>query len=66
MHDGTRAGVWMIDFGKTVPLPEGVRITHDSPWLRGNHEDGYITGLENLLSLLETLYEDTMQNNIPL
>ena len=56
----------MIDFGKTVPLPEGINITHDTPWERGNHEDGYITGLENLLSLMETLYEDTMQNNIPI
>ncbi|GIY82828.1 kinase [Caerostris extrusa] len=26
IHDGKKAGAWMIDFAKTLPLPEGVTI----------------------------------------
>lgn len=58
VHDKVKASVWMIDFGKTVPLPEGFQIKHNVPWARGNHEDGYLTGLDNLTSLLEELLND--------
>lgn len=54
IHDGKRAGVWMIDFAKTIPIPEGLSISHRSPWVLGNHEDGYLTGLDNLISVLES------------
>ncbi|XP_067938425.1 uncharacterized protein [Watersipora subatra] len=58
VHGGDKAGVWMIDFGKTTPLPAGVTITHDQPWERGNHEDGYLTGLDNLIALMKNILED--------
>lgn len=45
------ASVNMIDFGKTTPLPEGTTITHQSEWVEGNHEDGYLCGLDNLIRL---------------
>ncbi|XP_033733627.1 uncharacterized protein LOC117322792 [Pecten maximus] len=60
VHDKSeKASAWMIDFGKTMPLPSGVSIDHRSPWVEGNHEDGYMTGLDNLLSILMELTKNT-------
>ncbi|XP_055938778.1 inositol-trisphosphate 3-kinase homolog isoform X2 [Argiope bruennichi] len=53
IHDGKRAGAWMIDFAKTLPLPEGVTVDHRSKWTHGNREDGYLTGLDNLIMVLK-------------
>ena len=55
MHDSQKAGVWLIDFGKTVSVPEGLSIDHKSPWEVGNHEDGYLIGIENLILLFRDL-----------
>lgn len=55
MHDSQKAGVWLIDFGKTVSVPEGLSIDHNSPWEVGNHEDGYLIGIENLILLFGDL-----------
>lgn len=44
-----RAGVFWIDFAKTLPLPEGLKVTHRSPWIQGNREDGILTGVDNLV-----------------
>ncbi len=46
IHDNTKANIWLIDFGKTIAVPEGISIDHKSPWEAGNHEDGYLTGIE--------------------
>lgn len=43
--------VHLIDFGKTIPLAPDVSIDHRSPWIEGNHEDGYLWGLDNLIRL---------------
>ncbi|XP_005414083.1 PREDICTED: inositol-trisphosphate 3-kinase C [Chinchilla lanigera] len=56
VHDHTGlAKVWMIDFGKTVPLPDHHTLTHRLPWAEGNREDGYLWGLDNLIRLLQGL-----------
>merc|ERR1711879_828867 len=48
-----KAKVFMIDFAKTHPVPDEIDIDHRSPWVLGNHEDGLIFGLENLISCWE-------------
>ncbi|XP_053703736.1 inositol-trisphosphate 3-kinase C isoform X1 [Synchiropus splendidus] len=58
VHDWTgRTGVWMIDFGKTVPLPPPGTLDHRTPWVQGNHEDGYLWGLDNLIDLLTDMLQ---------
>ena len=60
VHDSTgKASIWMIDFGKTTPLPDGMTLTHRAEWVEGNHEDGYLIGIDNLINLFEDMgYDD--------
>lgn len=55
VHDRTQASVWLIDFAKTVVLPSHIKIDHNSVWSVGNHEDGYLIGINNLISIFEEL-----------
>lgn len=56
VYDSTDlCSVHLIDFGKTIPLSSGVTIDHRSPWVEGNHEDGYLWGLDNLIRLWEKI-----------
>mmetsp|Transcript_11148 Transcript_11148/g.29676 ORF Transcript_11148/g.29676 Transcript_11148/m.29676 type:complete len:893 (-) Transcript_11148:139-2817(-) len=47
-------GVFWIDFAKTRPVGDA-HITHDRAWVPGNHEDGLLLGLDNLISAMETV-----------
>ncbi|KAI5105250.1 inositol-trisphosphate 3-kinase B-like isoform X2, partial [Silurus meridionalis] len=53
VHDclTNKANIWMIDFGKTTPVPDNMHLKHDVPWVEGNREDGYLLGLVSLISL---------------
>lgn len=54
MYDSVRAGVWMIDFAKSFPV-EGHVMDHRTEWQMGNHEDGYLTGVDNLIQIMEEM-----------
>ncbi|XP_029454479.1 LOW QUALITY PROTEIN: inositol-trisphosphate 3-kinase A [Rhinatrema bivittatum] len=58
VHDKSgHAQVWLIDFGKTTPLPDGKILDHRIPWQEGNREDGYLLGMDNLIDILSSLAE---------
>nr|XP_020491488.1 inositol-trisphosphate 3-kinase B-like isoform X2 [Labrus bergylta] len=53
VHDhSSKASVWMIDFGKTTPVPNMSQLLHDVPWAEGSREDGYLIGLTSLIASL--------------
>ncbi|RVE67356.1 hypothetical protein OJAV_G00102210 [Oryzias javanicus] len=52
VHDHSKASVWMIDFGKTTPLPDSMELQHNIPWVEGSREDGYLIGLTSLTASL--------------
>lgn len=52
MYDSEGAGAWMIDFAKALPVPcELPHLSHRRPWQLGNHEDGYLIGVDNLIQV---------------
>lgn len=58
VHDSKgRAKVWMIDFGKTTPLPDGEELTHRAAWEEGNREDGYLCGLDSVLDIISSMLD---------
>lgn len=62
VHDRDRANIWLIDFAKTVVLPDDVKIDHNSTWSVGNHEDGYLLGITNLINIFEEILNDNMND----
>ncbi|XP_014668673.1 PREDICTED: inositol-trisphosphate 3-kinase A-like isoform X2 [Priapulus caudatus] len=53
IYDDTSVGVWMIDLAKTAAISDALEIDHRSPWILGNHEDGYLHGLDNLIEIVD-------------
>ncbi|MGH0185336.1 UNVERIFIED_CONTAM: hypothetical protein FKN15_016959 [Acipenser sinensis] len=62
VHDAVCVcSVWMIDFGKTIPVPGEGTLRHDVPWQEGNREDGYLIGLAQLRRAVRETLERASQ-----
>merc|ERR1711924_16227 len=55
---GSSASVYVIDFAKTSSVPDHVNITHLDPWEPGNHEDGILLGMSNVIQCWERVLAD--------
>lgn len=54
LHDRhCEVGLWMIDFGKTVEVDRELDHLKFSEDNLDEHEDGYLLGLDNLMSIIE-------------
>lgn len=58
LHDRRHASCWLIDFAKTDTLPDDIKITHKKNWEVGNHEDGYLIGLNNIIDLFTAVAKE--------
>lgn len=58
VHDQNKANIWMIDFGKTRKLPEGVKLEHNVKWEEGSLEDGYLIGIHSLIDIFKEAIEN--------
>ncbi|KAE8737659.1 hypothetical protein FOCC_FOCC016874 [Frankliniella occidentalis] len=66
VHDADKANIWLIDFAKSRVLPAGVGpITHNAPWIEGNHEDGYLIGLRNLIDIFTEMEQNPEEPPTP-
>jgi len=45
----------LIDFAKTELLGGGATLSHREEWVLGNHEDGYLSGLDSLIEVWKNL-----------
>lgn len=54
-----RCGMNMIDFAKTKPVPEDLNIDHRTQWQVGNHEDGILYGIDNLVNIFDEVLART-------
>lgn len=53
IYDDERVGAWLIDFAKTRRVPNDIKVTHREPWQQGNHEEGFLYGLDRLINTIE-------------
>ncbi|XP_076313761.1 inositol 1,4,5-triphosphate kinase 2 [Tachypleus tridentatus] len=58
VHDNHTASIWLIDFAKTHPAPVDMKLSHRDPWQVGNHEDGYLIGINSLIEIFMDILEE--------
>lgn len=61
IYDDHNVGVWLIDFAKTYPVPPGILLNHRKPWVQGNHEEGLLYGLDQLISVSVTIINNSVR-----
>ncbi|KAF5282353.1 hypothetical protein FQR65_LT14342 [Abscondita terminalis] len=61
IYDDVKVGAWLIDFAKTNLVPDGLILDHRSPWTQGNHEEGFLYGVDQLINMIENT--NVLSNN---
>ncbi|XP_026811940.1 inositol-trisphosphate 3-kinase homolog isoform X1 [Rhopalosiphum maidis] len=64
IYDDTKIGAWLIDFAKTRQVPEHTVLTHRRPWVPGNHEEGFLFGLDHLIESTENLHTPVSKDSV--
>ncbi|KAK7112454.1 hypothetical protein V1264_011907 [Littorina saxatilis] len=57
VYDEDSCNAWMIDFAKTFPVDTGLTLDHRTSWEIGTHEDGYLSGLDNLIQIVQNIVD---------
>jgi len=52
-----QTGLWLIDLAHCI-AHQDCHLTHRASWQAGNHEDGYLFGLDNLIRIWEEMGAD--------
>lgn len=65
IYDDVRVSAWLIDFAKTRPVPTGLTVNHRSVWNPGNHEEGFLYGLDQLILTLERVKTSGSVSSVP-
>lgn len=63
VYDDHKVGVWLIDFAKATPLPEGVKVDHRRRWTLGNCEEGLLFGFDELVRTLDDVHRAIQQSS---
>lgn len=64
VYDDERVGVWLIDFAKSRPVTEPMRIDHRKPWAPGNCEEGLLFGMDELIKTFENIHNCQVDDDI--
>lgn len=51
IYDEEHVGAWLIDFAKTRPLDKNLKVDHRREWIQGNHEEGLLFGVDELIKV---------------
>lgn len=51
IYDEEHVGAWLIDFAKSRPLDKNLKIDHRREWIQGNHEEGLLFGVDELIKV---------------
>lgn len=62
VYDEKHVGAWMIDFAKSRPLDNDIKIDHRREWIEGNHEEGLLYGIDELIKVLEKVFSNQPTN----
>lgn len=54
IYDDVKVGCWLIDFAKSRPLPDHVKVNHRVEWIPGNREEGLLKGMDELIQAFES------------